>query len=108
MDTDTREIGLKPRLHIGTHGFRQGTAVAAALAKLLCNTVACIYALTSATGKGHPEDKTEAFRLLWLSLKTGFGLDIVDTDTDLDPLRKDPEFKRVVDGARAFYEASQR
>jgi eukaryotic-like serine/threonine-protein kinase len=70
--------------------------------------VACIYALTSAVDKGHSEDKTEAFRLLWLSLKTGFGLDIVDTDTDLDPLRKDPEFKRVVTAARAYYEASKR
>ena len=37
----------KPRLHIEAHGFRQGTAVAAALAKLLFNTVACIHALLS-------------------------------------------------------------
>src|SRR5262249_25104230 len=34
--------------------------------------VACIYALTSATGQGYPEDRTEAFQLLWSSLKTGF------------------------------------
>jgi serine/threonine protein kinase/predicted Zn-dependent protease len=70
--------------------------------------VACIYALTSAEGKGHAEDKREAFRLLWASLKTGFALDIVDTDPDLNPLRKDPEFDRLVAGARAFYAASQR
>jgi serine/threonine protein kinase/Flp pilus assembly protein TadD len=70
--------------------------------------VACIYALTSAEGKGHPEDKREAFRLLWASLKTGFAHDIVGTDPDLNPLRKDPEFDRLVAGAKAFYEASQR
>jgi tetratricopeptide (TPR) repeat protein len=61
--------------------------------------VACIYALTSKTD---PEDKVEALRLLWASLKTGFALDIVDTDTDLDPLRKDAEFKRVVTAARDY------
>jgi serine/threonine protein kinase/Tfp pilus assembly protein PilF len=70
--------------------------------------VACIYALTSAADKGHPEDRREAFRLLFAALRTGFALDIVDTDRDLDPLRKDEEFKRLVAGARAFYEASRR
>ena len=60
-----------------------------------------------AVGTGHAEDKTEAFRLLWSSLKTGFGLDIVDSDTDLDPLRTDPEFKRVVTSARAYFAASK-
>ena len=70
--------------------------------------VACIYALTSAMDKGHPEDKREAFRLLFAAVRTGFGLDIVDTDPDLDPLRKDEEFKRLVAGARAFHEASKR
>jgi serine/threonine protein kinase/tetratricopeptide (TPR) repeat protein len=69
--------------------------------------VGCIYALTSAADKGHPEDKREAFRLLFAALRTGFGLDIVDTDRDLDPLRKDEEFKRLVAGARAFYQASK-
>src|SRR5262249_4600002 len=46
--------------------------------------VGCIYALTAKT---NPEDKTEAFQLLWSALKTGYGLDFVDTDTDLDPVR---------------------
>src|SRR5262249_32589298 len=67
--------------------------------------VGCIYALTSKT---HPEDKPEAFRLLFASLRTGFGLDMVDTDTDLDPLRSDPEFKRLVGSARAFHAPSKR
>jgi tetratricopeptide (TPR) repeat protein len=64
--------------------------------------VACIYALTS---KEHPEDKVEAFRLLSSALRTGFGLDLVDTDPDLDTLRKDPEFKRMVSSARDHHAA---
>ncbi|HSQ56490.1 MAG TPA: serine/threonine-protein kinase [Gemmata sp.] len=70
--------------------------------------VGCIYALTSALDKGHPEDKREAFRLLFAALRTGFGLNMVDTDRDLDPIRKDEEFKRMVAGARSFFEASKR
>ena len=61
--------------------------------------VGCIYALTS---KGHPEDQREAVRLLWSALKTGFGLDLVDTDPDLDLVRKHPEFQRLVRSARAL------
>ena len=61
--------------------------------------VGCIYALTS---KDHPDDQREAFRLLWLALKTGFGLDLVDTDHDLDPVRRHPEFQRLVKSARAL------
>jgi serine/threonine protein kinase/Flp pilus assembly protein TadD len=60
--------------------------------------VGCIYALTS---KAHAEDKKEAFHLLWSALKDGFGLDLIDTDTDLDALRKDPEFTKMVAAARA-------
>jgi tetratricopeptide (TPR) repeat protein len=64
--------------------------------------VACIYALTA---KDHPEDKAEALRLLRSGLRTGFGLDIVDTDTDLDPIRSEPEFKKVVAEARELVAA---
>ncbi len=67
--------------------------------------VGCIYALTS---KGHPEDQREAFRLLWAALKTGFGLDLVDTDPDLDPVRPQPEFQRLVRSARALQAGSTR
>jgi tetratricopeptide (TPR) repeat protein len=59
--------------------------------------VACIYALTS---KANPDDKLEALRLLRLALRGGFGLDLIDGDSDLDPLRKHPEFGRVVTAAR--------
>jgi len=66
--------------------------------------VAGIYALTTKT---HPEDRREAFALLWSSLKTGFGLDLVETDHDLDPVRKDPEFQRLVRSARALQATSR-
>lgn len=61
--------------------------------------VAGVYALTSKT---HPEDRREAFALLWSALKTGFGLDLVESDHDLDPVRKDPEFQKLVRSARAL------
>ena len=60
--------------------------------------VGCIYALTSKT---NAEDKKEAFHLLWSAVKGGFGLDLLDTDSDLDPLRKDPQFATLVAYARA-------
>jgi serine/threonine protein kinase/Tfp pilus assembly protein PilF len=61
--------------------------------------VGCIYALTSKTER---DDRLEARRLLWSALKTGFAIDIVDTDTDLDPLRDDSEFKRLVEKAKTL------
>jgi eukaryotic-like serine/threonine-protein kinase len=60
--------------------------------------VGSIYALTA---KDQPGDKAKAFELLWAALRTGFGLDIVDTDGDLDPIRTEPEFKRLVANAKA-------
>lgn len=56
--------------------------------------VGCIYALTS---KDHPADRDEAFRLLWAALRTGFGRDIYKTDADLDPIRNDPAFARLIE-----------
>jgi eukaryotic-like serine/threonine-protein kinase len=61
--------------------------------------VGCIYALTAKT---NPEDKRAAMKLLWDGLRTGFALDIVDTDTDLDALRSDQDFKDMVKDAKAL------
>jgi len=61
--------------------------------------VACIYALTSQL---EPADRVKALELLRSGLRTGFGLDQVDTDSDLDPIRKDPAFGRIVAEARAL------
>jgi serine/threonine protein kinase/Flp pilus assembly protein TadD len=59
--------------------------------------VAGVYAMTS---KGHPDDKPEALRLLASALRTGFGFDLLDKDRELDPLRSDPEFSKVVEDAK--------
>jgi tetratricopeptide (TPR) repeat protein len=60
--------------------------------------VAGIYAMTSRT---HAEDRDEAFRLLALALRAGFGFDYLAEDRELDPIRKDPKFKQVIESARA-------
>ena len=62
--------------------------------------VACIYALTS---RQEPADRVKGLELLRSGLRTGFGLDLVDTDADLDPIRKDPAFDRIVADARAIH-----
>jgi serine/threonine protein kinase/tetratricopeptide (TPR) repeat protein len=67
--------------------------------------VGCIYALTA---KSEREDRLKAFALLWAALRTGFGLDLVDTDSDLDPIRKEPEFRRLVAAAKTRQEESKR
>jgi eukaryotic-like serine/threonine-protein kinase len=61
--------------------------------------VACIYALTV---KEEPNDRIEAFRLLFLALRQGYGYDFLESDTDLIPIREFPEYKRLVAGARAL------
>jgi serine/threonine protein kinase/lipoprotein NlpI len=61
--------------------------------------VAGIYALTS---RGHPDDRQEALRLLASALRQGFGLELLDGDRDLDSVRELPEFRRVVEAARAL------
>jgi tetratricopeptide (TPR) repeat protein len=64
---------------------------------LVLYQAACVYALTS---KAHPEDRVAAFRYLRRALAAGFGQDYLATDTDLDNLRKDPEFGRIVAEAK--------
>jgi serine/threonine protein kinase/tetratricopeptide (TPR) repeat protein len=61
--------------------------------------VAGIYALTSRT---EAADRAEALRLLASALGKGYGADLVDRDTDLDPIRGDHEFKRLVAAAKAL------
>jgi eukaryotic-like serine/threonine-protein kinase len=67
--------------------------------------VGCIYALTSAK---NPEDRPEAVKLLWEALKTGFGMDWVDGDTDLDPLRTDRTFREMVAEAKVLARARKK
>jgi tetratricopeptide (TPR) repeat protein len=60
--------------------------------------VACVYALTS---RQEPGDRPDAFRLLAAALRRGFGADLLENDRDLDPLRGEPEFRRLRDEARS-------
>jgi serine/threonine protein kinase/Tfp pilus assembly protein PilF len=64
-----------------------------------------IYALTS---KQQPEDRFQAFPLLSLALRGGFGLDVVDQDSDMDPIRQEPEFRRLVQAARQLSRKASR
>jgi tetratricopeptide (TPR) repeat protein len=61
--------------------------------------VACIYALTS---QQQADDRFQAFRLLTAALRKGYGLDLLESDSDLGPLRKQPEFGRLAEAARAL------
>jgi eukaryotic-like serine/threonine-protein kinase len=61
--------------------------------------VGCIYALTS---KDDAKNRLRALELLSAALKGGFGLDLVDTDTDLDPIRNSDEFRRIIQAAKAL------
>ena len=61
--------------------------------------VAGVYALSS---KANPADLREAYSLLDSALRDGFGFEYLDKDPELDPIRKDPDFKKLVDAARAY------
>jgi serine/threonine protein kinase/Flp pilus assembly protein TadD len=58
---------------------------------------ACIHALTSRT---HADDRDEAFRLLKQALSGGFGHSLLESDRDLEPLRADPRFQKLVKAVR--------
>ena len=59
--------------------------------------LACIYALTS---RQQPSDRADALRSLVAALKAGCGFEWLAADTDLDPLRDLPDFKRLLTGAK--------
>jgi eukaryotic-like serine/threonine-protein kinase len=59
--------------------------------------VAGIYALTS---RQAPDDVREACRLVESALNLGFGLELLENDRDLDPIREKPEFRRLLKAAR--------
>ena len=61
--------------------------------------VAGIYALTS---KQNADDRNQALHLLSSALRGGAGLEWVDDDHDLDPVRDDPKFQEIVTAARAL------
>jgi serine/threonine protein kinase/Tfp pilus assembly protein PilF len=58
-----------------------------------------VYALTS---RLNPDDKLLAFPLLSIALRGGFGLNVLEQDSDMDPIRKHPEFIRLQKAAQAL------
>jgi eukaryotic-like serine/threonine-protein kinase len=58
-----------------------------------------VFALTS---RHEPADGDRAVPLLAAALWCGFGLDLVDGDSDMDPIRDLPGFRRAVDVVREF------
>jgi tetratricopeptide (TPR) repeat protein len=90
---------------------KRDTALADAAAVLKANPppliryqVAGIFALTSET---HPADRAEALRLLASAFRDNEGLSYVPTDPDLDPIRDDPDFRKLVDAARTLEAAAE-
>lgn len=61
--------------------------------------LAGVYAMTSKT---RSEDKVQALRHLAYALRKGFGMDLLADDRELDPIRSDAEFSRVVEEAKRF------
>jgi serine/threonine protein kinase/Tfp pilus assembly protein PilF len=61
--------------------------------------VACIYSLTSVHDQN---DRLQALQLLSSALRGGYGLEIVESDSDLNPLRQLDEFKRMVAAAKTL------
>ena len=58
------------------------------------------------TSRQEPDDRREAFRLLGSALERGTGLDLLDRDPDLDAIRDQDEFRRMVESARARRDAA--
>ncbi len=61
--------------------------------------LAGVFALTS---RQQPDDRRQAFALLSGALRKGYGFELLDEDHDLDPLRQDAEFGRLVEAARTL------
>src|SRR5206468_2204449 len=58
-----------------------------------CYQAANIYALTS---RQEPADRDRVIPLLAIALSNGFGLDVIDEDSDMDPVRDQESFQRLV------------
>jgi len=61
--------------------------------------IGCVFAIVS---EKEPKYRPEAVQLVAKALIRGFGYEHVLDDRDLDPLRKEPLFVRLVDGVRVM------
>jgi eukaryotic-like serine/threonine-protein kinase len=62
---------------------------------------ACVYAVVS---RKDPAHKAEGVRLVATALLRGFGHEYILTDADLDPLRGDEKFRKLLDGVKVMKE----
>jgi eukaryotic-like serine/threonine-protein kinase len=67
--------------------------------------VACTYALTS---RQDADDFSQALHYLSSALRKGFGFELIEEDRDLDPIRDRPEFRQLVEAARALQAAASK
>jgi eukaryotic-like serine/threonine-protein kinase len=63
----------------------------------------CVYSLTS---RQEADDRREAVRLLTAALRGGFGVNVLETDPDLAPLRGEREYGRLRELARELQQQS--
>jgi len=70
----------------------------------ICYQVAGIYALTS---KSQPDDRLKAFSLLASALRLGYGVDLILTDSDLDPIRATGEFQAMLSAVKTLSKGSE-
>ncbi len=66
--------------------------------------VAGIYASTS---RKYPADAARALGNLAAALKSGYGMDFVESDPDLEPIKSTPEFQKLWTGARVVQETAK-
>jgi tetratricopeptide (TPR) repeat protein len=64
---------------------------------LILYQAGCVYALTS---RQEADDRLDAFRLLTRAVREGFGAEHVELDSDLAPLKNDPEYRKLVELAQ--------
>lgn len=64
--------------------------------------LAGVYALLSREQTDH---KAQAFSLLETALRAGFGANLIERDSDLDSLRTDSRFKRLLDAVQTLHGA---
>jgi tetratricopeptide (TPR) repeat protein len=87
-------LGKREAAHQDARQALKGTPPA-----VIVYQVAGVYALTSQQKEA---DQTEAFRLLAAALREKYGHNLLERDPDLAPIQKTPQFRRLVEAARAL------
>jgi serine/threonine protein kinase/tetratricopeptide (TPR) repeat protein len=64
-------------------------------------TLYLVAGIYSRTSKQQPQDRDEALFLLSTALRKGYGRELIAIDTDLDPIREHPDFRRVLEQVKS-------